>query len=96
MHPASSSGLPLDVPSHLVWSILLTIFCCLPFGVVAIVYSTQVNGFLAARNYAGAQESSRNAATWCWLSFAVGLLTCCLGAGFWGMHAFGSIGDVPA
>jgi hypothetical protein len=32
-----------NIPNHLVWAILTTIFCCLPFGIVAIVYAAQVN-----------------------------------------------------
>ncbi len=29
-------------PSNLVWAILTTILCCLPFGIVSIVYATKV------------------------------------------------------
>ena len=36
------------VPNHLVWAIAVTIFCCLPAGMVAIVYAAQVNGMLDA------------------------------------------------
>lgn len=60
--------------NHLVWAILATIFCCLPFGIVAIVYAAQVDGKVAAGDYAGAVETSKKAKTWCWVSFAVGLV----------------------
>jgi hypothetical protein len=56
------------VPNHLVSSILVTLFCCLPFGIPAIVYAAQVNGKLQAGDVAGAQESSRKARMWCWAS----------------------------
>ena len=61
------------VPNYLVQAILVTIFCCLPAGVVSIVYAAQVNGKLQSGDLAGAQEYSSNARTWAWVSFGVGL-----------------------
>ncbi|KAF1712620.1 hypothetical protein CSC70_03725 [Pseudoxanthomonas kalamensis DSM 18571] len=52
------------VPNNLVWAILATLFCCLPLGIVSIVYAAQVNGKLAAGDVAGAQESSNKAKQW--------------------------------
>ncbi len=48
-----------QVPSHLVLSILVTLFCCMPVGVAAIVYSAQVGGKQAAGDVEGARRSSR-------------------------------------
>ena len=62
------------MPNYLVWAILATLFCCLPFGIAAIVYAAQVNGKLAAGDYAGAVEYSRKAKKWCWVAFAVQLV----------------------
>lgn len=62
------------VPSHLVWAILATLFCCLPTGIVAIVYAAQVSGKLEAGNVAGAWEASNNARMWSWISFGLGLV----------------------
>ena len=62
-----------QVPNYLVQAILVTIFCCLPFGIPAIVFAAQVNGKLAAGDYTGAEEMSRIAKLWCWISFGVGL-----------------------
>jgi len=45
----------------------------MPFGIVAIVYSAQVNGKLKAGDYEGALESSNKAKTWGWVSFGIGL-----------------------
>ncbi len=61
------------VPNHLVWAILVTIFCCLPFGIVSIVYAAQVNGFVAEGKFDSARQASENAKMWAWISFAVGL-----------------------
>ncbi|HUP81053.1 MAG TPA: CD225/dispanin family protein [Pirellula sp.] len=67
-------GAQANVPNYLVQSILVTLCCCIPFGIVAIVYAAQVNAKLAANNVAGAQESSQNAKKWCWIGFGSGLV----------------------
>ena len=71
----SPAGIPAEkqVPNYLVQAILVTIFCCLPFGIVAIIFAAQVNGKLSAGDYTGAVELSRKAKLWCWVSFGVGL-----------------------
>lgn len=51
----------VDVPNYLVWSILTTLFCCLPLGVVAIIYSAEVNTKLAVGDLNGAMEASAKA-----------------------------------
>lgn len=61
------------IPTYLVQSILVTLFCCLPFGIVSIVYATQVSSKLASGDIAGAQLASSNAKRWAWISFAAGL-----------------------
>ena len=63
-----------SVPNYLVQSILATLFCWVPFGIVSIVYAAQVNAKLGAGDYAGAVEASEKAKMWCWLSFGVGLI----------------------
>ncbi|MFZ0731987.1 MAG: CD225/dispanin family protein [Candidatus Sulfotelmatobacter sp.] len=63
------------VQNYLVFAILATVLCCLPAGIPAIVYAAQVNGKLQAGDFAGAQEASRNAKMWCWISFGLGLAT---------------------
>lgn len=64
----------VKVPNYLVQAILVTLCCCLPFGIPAIVYAAQVNGKLAAGDVAGATKSSDSAKMWCWISFGLGLL----------------------
>lgn len=60
-------------PNYLVQAILTTLLCCLPFGVVAIVYAAQVNSKFAARDFVGAKAASDSARMWCWISFGLGL-----------------------
>ena len=62
-----------NVPNYLVQSILVTLFCCLPLGIVAIVFAAQVNSKLALGDFYGAQEASSKAKMWCWWSFGLGL-----------------------
>ena len=40
-----------NIPNYLVQAILTTLFCCLPFGIVAIVYAAQVNTKIEAGDY---------------------------------------------
>lgn len=47
--------------NHLVWAILSTVLCCLPLGIVSIVYAAQVNDKWLRGDAAGAMESSRKA-----------------------------------
>lgn len=58
-----------SVPNYLAHAILVTLFCCLPLGVVAIVYAAKVDGLVAAGDYAGAVAASESAKKWCWASF---------------------------
>ena len=59
-------------PNYLVWSILVTHLCCLPGGIVAIVYSTQVSSRFLQGDYEGANASSRNARKWAIISAVAG------------------------
>lgn len=65
---------PVHVSNYLVPAILVTIFCCLPAGIVAIVYAAQVNAKLAGGDVAGAMESSRNAKNWTLISALIGVV----------------------
>lgn len=62
------------IPNYLVQSILVTLCCCVPFGIVAIVFAAQVNSKLAAGDVNGAMQASRNAKMWVWIAFGTGLL----------------------
>jgi hypothetical protein len=75
----------------LVESILVTIFCCLPFGIAGIVFAAQVNSKWSVGDYAGAMQSSKDAAKWTKIGFIIGLVQILLGViwvAFWGGMAF--------
>jgi hypothetical protein len=79
--PLNYSPQQPHVPNYLVQSILVTLFCCIPFGIVAIVFAAQVNSKLAAGDYQGAVESSNKAKMWSWISFGVGLVVILISVG---------------
>ena len=60
------------IPNYLAQSILVTLFCCVPFGIVSIVYSAQVNGKVQAGDIQGALNASQKAKMWGWIAFGVG------------------------
>lgn len=60
--------------SYLALAIISTIVCCLPTGIVSIVYATQVNSAYEDGDYAKAENSSRNAKTWGLVSIGIGLV----------------------
>ena len=62
--------------TNLVWGILTTVLCCLPFGIVSIVYAARVDGLWNSGDAQGAYDASKRARTWAIVSAltAVGLL----------------------
>lgn len=58
----------------LVWSILSTVLCCLPLGIVAIIQSNKVDTLWAVGDYAGSQEAARQAKLFCLISLGCGIL----------------------
>ena len=61
-------------PNHLVWAILSTLFCCLPLGIVSIVFAAQVNSKWTAGDAAGAQEASEKARKFALWSTIIGVV----------------------
>lgn len=68
--PMSAAGMP---PSILPWAIASTLCCCLPFGIVSIVYSAQISSKWNVGDAAGAWDSAQKAKMWAWIAFGVGL-----------------------
>lgn len=58
----------------LIESILVTLFCCLPFGIVGIVFASQVESKYNEGDKEGAQEMSRKAGQWTKTGFITGLI----------------------
>lgn len=80
------------VPNHLVWAILATLFCCLPLGIVSIVYAAQVDGKRAAGDIAGARQSADSAKLWAIISAVIGPICLIIWIFFiGGMSALGNL-----
>lgn len=71
---------PAGPPKNwLVESILVTIFCCLPFGIAGIVFASQVSSKFSAGDYAGAEQASKDAGKWTKIGFYIGIAQLVLG-----------------
>lgn len=60
--------------SYLALAIISTILCCLPTGIVSIVYATKVNSAYEDGNYDEAIRASKNAKTWGLVSIGAAVL----------------------
>lgn len=89
--PSFGSGSATDTSSRqpsmqkpenfLIGSILTTVLCCLPLGIIAIIFSVKVDGLWSNGDYEGAVRAAKKAKFWCILSaglavagFIVGML----------------------
>lgn len=70
--PPPASGTPVSVPNYLVPAII-SLFCCLPLGVVAVIFAAQVNGKVTAGDTAGALDSSKKAKLFSFIAIGLGL-----------------------
>lgn len=92
--PVAAPVAPAQVPppaarppkpnNYLVWAILATVLCCIPFGIVSIVYASQVDSKYVTADYAGAEESARLAKVWFWVAAIAGGLPLVGAAVFFG------------
>ncbi|MDE5842789.1 MAG: CD225/dispanin family protein [Muribaculaceae bacterium] len=61
-------------PTYLVWAVVMTVLCCLPAGIAAIVFACQVSSRYYAGDVEGAGRASRNAEIWIIVSFVLGVM----------------------
>ena len=59
--------------NFLVWSILSTVLCCLPLGIVAIVYANKVDPLWYAGKYIESEDAAKKARLWTFVSVGVGV-----------------------
>lgn len=64
--------------TYLIWSILVTIFCCFIPGIIAIIFSSQVSSKYYAGDLEGAKRSSRAAEAWIIVSVVLGVVAATL------------------
>ena len=85
----------LDQPMHtqppknwLVESILVTIFCCLPFGIVGIINASKVESKFFAGDVDGAALAAAEARKWVVIGFWIGIAVVVLYLIFMGITLF--------
>jgi predicted secreted protein len=66
--------LPLQIPNYMVQAVLVTLFCCLPLGIVGIFKANTINKKIRAGDIAGALADSKSNRTLLWVGFFVGLV----------------------
>lgn len=62
----------------LIWSILVTVFCCFIPGIIAVIFSSQVSSRYYSGDIEGARRASRTAEIWIIVSFVLGVLSATL------------------
>lgn|SRR5262245_12577720 len=65
---------PQRIENNLVLAIVVTVLCCLPFGIAGIVYAAQVNPRALTGDLRGARESARKAKLWSLWGLGIGVV----------------------
>ncbi|HEX6283831.1 MAG TPA: CD225/dispanin family protein [Pyrinomonadaceae bacterium] len=70
--PPPPTGAPASVPNYLIPAII-SLFCCLPLGIVGVIFAAQVNTKVAAGDTAGALDASKKAKLFSFIAIGLGL-----------------------
>jgi hypothetical protein len=105
-----SAPVPLEtgetIPNYLIFaaiSIALAALCSfcyclpigLPFGILAVIYSAQVNGRVQAGDVQGARNSAKQAKMWCMVSVGISLGGFALYLAFMSLRVFSQMRGRP-
>jgi uncharacterized membrane protein len=76
--PAAAASVDAPVANNMVIAIVATVLsiigCCLPHGVVSLIFAMQVNKKAAAGDNAGAANSAKQAKMFAWISIILGII----------------------
>ncbi|MDD3908805.1 MAG: CD225/dispanin family protein, partial [Proteiniphilum sp.] len=65
-----ADNIPPLKPGNWLWqSILATVFCCIPFGIVGIVYAAKVDSLYFNGMYAESERAAQKAKMWTLIAF---------------------------
>lgn len=78
---------PIKSTSYLIFSILTTLCCCLPLGIVGIVYASKIDSLQRMGDYEGARDAAKKAKIFIIVGAIGGFLTS-IGVGAFGMLDF--------
>lgn len=73
-HPETEEQHPMP-KTYLIWAVIMTVICCLPAGIIAIIFSSQVSSRYYAGDLAGAEKASERAQIWIIVAFVLGVMT---------------------
>ncbi len=79
--------------SYLALAIISTILCCLPIGIVGIVYATKVNSSYEDGTYDEAISASKNAKTWGLVSVGIAVIGWLIYILIFGVALFGAMSN---
>jgi len=71
--PPPAAGGTATVPNYMVPAII-SIFCCWPLAIPAIIFAAKVNNQVASGDVTGAQESSKKAKTFSMIGIIIGVV----------------------
>jgi len=76
--PPPAPSVEAPVGNNLILAIVATVvslmFCCLPHGVVSLIFATQVNKKAEAGDMAGAMRAAKQAKMFAWISIIVSVI----------------------
>ncbi len=75
LQAAQAQDQPVMPPTYMLWAILSLIFCCLPAGIVAVIFAARVSAKYYEGDYEASKRASRNTEIWIIVSFVLGVLT---------------------
>jgi len=64
---------PVTIRTYLVPAILVTLFCCIPFGIPAIIHAATARSKIASNEIEAAIHHAGKAKMWVWIGFGTGL-----------------------
>ena len=79
--------------SYLALAIISTILCCLPIGIVSIIYASKVNSHYEDGNYNKAINASKNAKTWGLVSIGIAVVGWLIYILIFGVAMFSALGS---
>lgn len=62
-------------PTNLAWAIISTVLCCIPTGIVAIIYALKVSNKYREGDIEGAKRASETGAWWCIATIILGIIS---------------------
>ncbi len=77
--PSPSLNAAETIPNNMVMAIIATVVsvmgCCLPHGLVSLMFAMQVGKKEATGDIEGAKNSAKQAKMWAWISIIVGAIS---------------------